>query len=291
MKEIWNCTRVTSWQVGKPLPLRRLSFVSFGVNCTFVSRQRGIAAESFIIAIVSDRIEWAITRVAHLTSAADQCERALAGGHLARPRFRVGVAWLAAVFSVYADCRPRLTGCSGMDDFHRDRVSRLSKSKEKREKRDPIEIQEPIAIDRRSIIGDDARRAISGLLNAYLFAVGDSVWRQWLIFVYISRVARITLRSRIATFFAIVRANARAVHRRSTPGVSSIATEDELVLDYIDETVLYDYGPTSLVQPPTINRSADDDDCRCRRELRLLLRTREGNIRRCGRGKRDTRFN
>lgn len=42
----------------------------------------------------------AITRVAHLTCA-------LAGGHLARLRFRVAVAWLlgAASPSVYADCR------------------------------------------------------------------------------------------------------------------------------------------------------------------------------------------
>jgi len=94
------------------------SFVSFNVNCTFVSEHRGIAAESLIVAIVSERTERAITRVAHLTSAADQWERAFVGGHLARPRFRVGVAWLATAFSVYADCRPRLTGCLGIDDFH-----------------------------------------------------------------------------------------------------------------------------------------------------------------------------
>lgn len=81
------CVWLAERSVGRSL--RWQSFVSFSVNCTFVSEYRGIAAEPFIVAIVSERTERVITRVAHLTSAADQWERALVGGHFARPRFRV----------------------------------------------------------------------------------------------------------------------------------------------------------------------------------------------------------
>lgn len=128
----------------------------------------------------------AITRVAHLTSAADQCERALAGGHLARPRFCVGVAWLAAAFSVYVDCRPRLTGCSETDDFSLRSNLPFVKIQRKEGKKRPD--RESIAIGRRvSAMTLDVRYR-DFWLSAFI-SCRRSVCDVSDIFVYISRVA------------------------------------------------------------------------------------------------------